>query len=402
MKRQSLLALILGACLFGEPQAAEISFQGIVRDDPFDIATFRVEGEIAEGDVEKAMAAMEKADLLNKRDDWNKLVVSLNGDEGSFGEAVDLALFFRKRGMATIVRKGDRCLSACAIAFLGGTSDPDPNFPDGAALPGRPPDRTLEPGAELAFSPPPIDGAASAPEANAAVYSSGLADLARILDVADDLHLSADAIAPLLEATEAMPYRIDTVDAVRSLGIRYWAENLILNRLPGLTRSMIMNVCINRYHHLRQQRSRPGFSRVASIMKEFIEGSKLLKNGEEKRVFGYRQDVLLGRKWLAYMPVNRTEDEKAFVWCLYEGDRLNSRVYFKAAGTIEELFTDFSQADPGFVFARDGNALPIGSGGDERTWMSLLDVAPPETKLADVRSRVDAYLAKEKLVPFPE
>ncbi len=137
-------------------------------------------------------------------------------------------------------------------------------------------------------------------------------------------------------------------------------------------------------------------------MKEFIEGSKLLRNGEESRAFGYRQEAQMGRRWLAYMAVDKTEDEKSFVWCIFEGDRIDPGVFYKYAGTVEQLFSDFSPAKPIFAFSRSETSLPIGRGGDERTWMNMLDMVPPKTKLSDVRERVDAYLEREKLVPFPD
>ncbi|WP_051440407.1 hypothetical protein [Ensifer aridi] len=404
MKRQSVLALIASALLGGEPQAAEFTFRGITPDEPFKIAEFRLEGEIADADVEHAKAALAKADLMNRPGEWDEIVVSLNSAGGSYKAAIDLALFFRQRGFATVVKTGDRCISACALAFLGGTSGADPSFPDGDALPRRAPDRSIEPGAELAFSPPRIalPRLLTTPSAAAKAHSAALSDFARLLDVAEELHVSADATAPILEAAEDEPYRIDTVEAVRSLGIDYDSKDLILGNLPGVTRSMIMNACINRYHHLQEHRSRSGFSRAASVMKEFIEGSKLLRNGEESRAFGYRQEAQMGRRWLAYMAVDKTEDEKSFVWCIFEGDRIDPGVFYKYAGTVEQLFSDFSPAKPIFAFSRSETSLPIGRGGDERTWMNMLDMVPPETKLSDVRERVDAYLEREKLVPFPD
>ena len=46
---------------------------------------------------------------------------SLNSRGGDYDEGQKLARFFREHAVATIVETGRTCLSACAIAFLGGT-----------------------------------------------------------------------------------------------------------------------------------------------------------------------------------------------------------------------------------------------------------------------------------------
>lgn len=45
-------------------------------------------------------------------------VLSLNSAGGSFAEAIRLARFIRKWSLVTVVDKGDRCESACALTFL--------------------------------------------------------------------------------------------------------------------------------------------------------------------------------------------------------------------------------------------------------------------------------------------
>lgn len=67
----------------------------------------------------------------------------LSSQGGDVFEGVKVGYFFREFGIATVVRKSDLCLSACAFAFLGGTM---------AALPvDAVPSRTIEAGGQLGF-----------------------------------------------------------------------------------------------------------------------------------------------------------------------------------------------------------------------------------------------------------
>ena len=74
----------------------------------------------------------------------NDVRVCLDSDGGSFAGGKALATQFMSEGIQTYVRRGDRCHSACALAFLGGSIWGD--F--------RHASRTLEPGATLGFHAP--------------------------------------------------------------------------------------------------------------------------------------------------------------------------------------------------------------------------------------------------------
>lgn len=81
---------------------------------------FRIEGRIVPGDSEK-LAALLREELPNPNVDWsNNVVVSLNSDGGDFYEGLALADAIGGFGVMTFVGPGDRCLSSCAIAFMGG------------------------------------------------------------------------------------------------------------------------------------------------------------------------------------------------------------------------------------------------------------------------------------------
>ena len=52
----------------------------------------------------------------------DSVVVFLDSNGGDYREGLLLATLFKTRKVRTVVVAGDVCISACAIAFLGGTA----------------------------------------------------------------------------------------------------------------------------------------------------------------------------------------------------------------------------------------------------------------------------------------
>ena len=59
---------------------------------------------------------------IQEWDLYRKDRICLDSPGGSFSEGVKLAKLFNLRGIGTGVEAGKRCESACALAFMGGTS----------------------------------------------------------------------------------------------------------------------------------------------------------------------------------------------------------------------------------------------------------------------------------------
>lgn len=89
----------------------------------------RVEGPIEPGDADRLR------DLLNaQKPDWTvdmfkEVVVSFDSDGGDFYEGLAMADAVSDLAVSTVVGPGDRCLSSCAVAFLGGSSIALRGFP---------------------------------------------------------------------------------------------------------------------------------------------------------------------------------------------------------------------------------------------------------------------------------
>lgn len=82
---------------------------------------FRVEGRIEAGDTERlGLLLREELPDFNV-DMFNQVVVSFASDGGDFYEGLKIADLVSDYMVSTIVLPGDRCLSSCAIAFMGGS-----------------------------------------------------------------------------------------------------------------------------------------------------------------------------------------------------------------------------------------------------------------------------------------
>lgn len=77
----------------------------------------RIEGRIEPGDAAKL------APLITNNDPFQSVVVTLNSEGGDYQEGLLLADEISRWRSATFVVPGDTCLSACALAFLGGTRE---------------------------------------------------------------------------------------------------------------------------------------------------------------------------------------------------------------------------------------------------------------------------------------
>ena len=108
-----------------------------------DLTTIRITGMFEEGDSAKLREVIlrERAPRLAGGKPI-RLVVELSSSGGDVYEGLKVGYLFREFDIATLVRKGDICLSSCAFAFLGGTE---------THIPTHVPGRTIEVGGEVGF-----------------------------------------------------------------------------------------------------------------------------------------------------------------------------------------------------------------------------------------------------------
>lgn len=120
------------------------SIPGLNPKTPIAIHTLRLTGRIEVGDADKlrVMLARLRATRTNGVDQ-PLAAIELSSSGGDLFESIKIGYLFREFDVGTIVRRGDTCLSACAMAFLGGTS---------SHLPPQPViSRTIEIGGQVGF-----------------------------------------------------------------------------------------------------------------------------------------------------------------------------------------------------------------------------------------------------------
>ena len=109
-----------------------------------------MDGPITPGDVNRLRAVL-PGDGSDAGYAMTPVTLCLNSPGGSFTEGLAIARYLRQTGIGTHVAAGDECLSACALAFLGGTTlwfeDELVSFTT----------RTLHPLARLGFHAPQLE-----------------------------------------------------------------------------------------------------------------------------------------------------------------------------------------------------------------------------------------------------
>lgn len=401
--RLSILSIIAAICLSAavSAQAATVSFEGVVNGLLGPEARFRLEGEITEGDSRRVRQALVEANISVEQDPGRRIAIALNSPGGDYHEGLDLALAFRRLGLATVVRETDECYSACAVAFLGGVDLPKDPTPveDHDPLPNQKPSRTLEKGGELGFHAPYLsiaDGSYDAALVQDA-YRAAVLGIARLVSVADRLYLVPAELPRLLAPGRDEMYVADDVDAIRVLGINYDDHSYQIRDGYTFTHSMVLNGCVNRYYHLGRRSSSDGYKIALSSLEEFIEGSKLLENGEDAFAFGLRGiGQGTGSTWLAYMPIAKTQEGDRFVWCIFSPGLGAPTTFYKPAGTIEELFSELKGKGDLWEFSSSPTTIALSTGNWVDDMMRAVDLVPPGTKLQGVGSQLQSYQASEQ------
>ncbi len=147
------LALALAAWLPGLPapaaRAATMSVEtsaaaGLDPRKPMQVHRLRLTGPIEPGDSDRIATTLRSLRARTPRvGDLPLATLELAGQGGDLLEGIRIGSLLREYDIATVVRAGDTCLSACALIFLGGTSS--------HAWPAALPSRSLEIGARLGF-----------------------------------------------------------------------------------------------------------------------------------------------------------------------------------------------------------------------------------------------------------
>ncbi|UYN96580.1 MAG: hypothetical protein KIT25_06505 [Enhydrobacter sp.] len=311
VRRIGLVAALLLAPPMGAAAAADFAVEdrelpGPVAKVALRSATIRMTGVIGAADSSKLRTILVR--LTQRTREADALLPMATAELSSIGgdvvEGMRIGALLREFAVATVVKRGDQCLSACALAFLGGSE------PDGEG--GRRTSRALEPGADLAFHNIGLNAQAlsSRTPEGAVVESFNVARLgaAAIVQYAADMGVPAGFVARLLAqpsdqllhvatAGDLADLEICPAEAIApALPVERQAVNVCNNgmnwdRAPaaGQVRSVAANEAMLRLltHVYRNLETLPSAQRYAAQLKAVIES-------RDRRLIASTYDALRG------------------------------------------------------------------------------------------------------------
>ena len=194
------------------------SIPGLSPKAPLVAHTLRITGRFEQGDGEKLRVMLVGLKGKTARMAGQPLATAeLSSSGGDLLESLKVGYLFREFEVATLVRKGDICLSACAMAFLGGTA---------SRLPPTPlPSRTIEIGGQVGFHNFTLDSAVVQNETKgdttagiARGFGLGRAGASALIRYAADLGVDPGFIAQLLVRPPDTWLYIDTNEMFLTVG----------------------------------------------------------------------------------------------------------------------------------------------------------------------------------------
>lgn len=210
------------------------------------IVILRLSGVISDGDAEQV------SKRVGRLRGGDRIAIELESPGGSYLEGVKLAKLFREKKIATVVRNDKHCMSACAIAFLGGAR--------GFAYNSRMM-RLIEPRAKVGFHAPylelpPSDQHTSVEISDA--FQISVKVMNEIAELAEHLHIHPRLIPRLMKPSRGDFYLISTAEDVALYGLELLMggddveRSIVDDGVTSLsryafTKSMAMNLCSNAF-----------------------------------------------------------------------------------------------------------------------------------------------------------
>jgi len=207
----NLLAVLPVHALTLTVKPARAQGPGAVAGAPAEI---RATGPFLSGDSDQLAAALQSLEQQGGLAATGpRAVVDFDSTGGSLDEGMRMGRVLRRFGVGTLIRAGDRCLSACALAFLGGATP----GPEGAVA-----NRSLEIGGQLgfhAFYATRDPGARDAATSRARGVTEGRAMSAVIIAYVIDMGVDPEhVLRALIRPPDDMTY-IEAAGEFASLGV---------------------------------------------------------------------------------------------------------------------------------------------------------------------------------------
>ncbi len=231
--RHFLFLLFVSSTLWAAVPPVEAGTLTEVGEPPDDRCTYRFDGQIETGDAAKI-------DTMNT---WGSAGADLclNSPGGSFLEGI--AMFYKiwERQIRTHVLDGDSCESACALAWLGGSTD------EGNGVPVKVEGRTLEAGGVIGFHAPSLnlpEGGQYSSQAVENAFKIALKGTEGLLDMSLLKENGAGYFDPflfkmILATPGSSMYRISTVGSALLTGVDVSG----VQPVAPVRRQNIINIC---------------------------------------------------------------------------------------------------------------------------------------------------------------
>lgn len=195
-------------------------------------------GTIVEGDAERLREILPGSSEggTYRHFIYDGPTLCLNSPGGSFVEGLAIARYLGKIGVRTHIAAFDECLSACAMAFLGGTHySLEDRLNDGRS-------RSMHATARLGFHGPSLrvdDGSFSRAVVEEA-FEVAIHATARIFTRLDELRISNDFALSFIKVPRDVFFEIDTPNRVLALGV----DVVGLGKLPvRLSDERMRDIC---------------------------------------------------------------------------------------------------------------------------------------------------------------
>jgi hypothetical protein len=235
-----LSAVLVWLCAAGA-QAADIDVK--TGSGPGLSTLIRLSGPFRQGDAEALRQLLARLKGQSKvSPDAPLATVELSSLGGDLIEGLKIGYLFRDYDVATVVRKKDLCLSACALAFLGGTSAHGASHEPSE----RSPRQSLEVGAKLGFHAFYLNpNSAQAPTASDPVqgrrqgFTEARAATSAVLLYAADLGIDPRFVAAMMTRPQDSFAYVNTTEEFLTLKVC----PLGLDRPPISPVEQALNIC---------------------------------------------------------------------------------------------------------------------------------------------------------------
>ncbi|MBX3529494.1 MAG: hypothetical protein KF849_02735 [Rhizobiaceae bacterium] len=363
--------------------AAEIIRAGTVSDGWSDLTRIELSGKIRRGDVQKLASLIEEDDSA---------IVFLNSTGGDYREGLALARLIKERKVRTTLAPGVNCLSACAIAFLGGSAYGEEGSEPFA--------RSIDITSRLAFHAPfiEVETGTLTPQSVERAYDHAIRTVTDFVRAAADFGIDADVAADMMTPQREKLYQVETVRDLRRVGVQIEK----LRQASKLTSSMARNLCLQGWLH----DNAPSWQRAAAEMDEVIADLEWPSKSTFDIKTGYFSlDVISAKRTV--LPIAEAGEGSGHYYCLVDhafpeghlsADNRgfifaeSAKDAMKAARSFDPSPSGYGQAEiePGFSI---GSIVPL----NRNAWDDDLriGIVPWDTRIQDIDAVIEAYIASE-------